>query len=80
MKAPDHLVLYMEIRTTLDVVHELAAAIETELGRLQIYSEHQAISRALDHVRGLAAKSANLESSFSICRDVSAETRQVDAQ
>jgi hypothetical protein len=68
MQPPDRLALFMEIRTNLDAIHELAAAVETELGRLQIHSEEQAISRAFEHLKGLAAKTAVLEHSFSIAR------------
>jgi len=66
---PDPLSVYSDIRATIDAIHEVAAAIETELARFQIYGEPEAIPRALDRVKDLAAKTSSLESSFSACRD-----------
>jgi hypothetical protein len=67
MQSDNPLRLYGEIRSTLDVIHELAVAIERELARLQIHREQEAIPRALDHLRELAAKITALESCFSVC-------------
>ena len=42
--------LYSEIRTMIERVHDSAAAIESELFRIQIYGEPEAIPRALNKV------------------------------
>jgi len=68
--------LYGEIRNTIEGIHNLAKAIDTDLARLQIYREQEAIPRALDRAKELAEKIALLERSFGVCADQCAPSPQ----
>ena len=64
MPATEFLPLYRDIRNSIDSIHDLAAAIETDLARLQIYQEPEAVPRALEKVKDLGCTIALLESRF----------------
>ena len=64
MPATEFLPLYRDIRNSIDSIHDLAAAIETDLARLQIYQEPEAVPRALEKVKDLGGTIALLESRF----------------
>jgi hypothetical protein len=65
MGATDKIAVYTEIRSTLDAIRETACALETELARHQIYCDREALPRAMECSRDLAAKLASLETGLS---------------
>jgi hypothetical protein len=56
--------LCTEIRDAIDRIHELAATVEAELGRFQIYAEDEAVPRALGGLNTIGEKVALIESRF----------------
>jgi len=73
MSEGDLLSVYREMRATIEGIRDLAASIDSELARLQIYREREAIPRALGQVQALAEQGALLEASFRLCADHSAK-------
>lgn len=56
-----------DIRRCLDGIHELAAAVEGDLARYQIYGEVDAIPHALRKVGGLKRRIALVERKLRAC-------------
>lgn len=67
MSDNDLLSLYGAIRTSVDTLRELATGIDDDIGRRQIYGEPDAVRRALDRTRDLAATIAMLENQLFTC-------------
>jgi hypothetical protein len=69
MSEGDLLSVYRNMRATIEGIRDLAASIDSELARLQIYREREAIPRALGQVKALAEQGVLLEESFRLCAD-----------
>jgi len=67
----DKLSLYADIRSALDGICELATAIGLDLSRHQIYSEVEAIPRALCKLKELSHILALVERNLSTCGSLS---------
>jgi hypothetical protein len=78
MRNTDLLPLYRAIRNSIDAIHELAASIEGDVARHQIYREPDGIRRALERMQGLTTTIEQLERQLLVCTRSAPDDQTLD--
>jgi hypothetical protein len=71
----DLLPLYRAIRNSIDAIHDLAASIEGDVARHQIYREPDGIRRAIERMQGLTTTIDQLERQLLVCARLAPDTQ-----